>query len=79
MTPHRIAESSYAVTEALEAFGEALDKLASVLSTQAVTAHVASLKADGERIVGAARDEYVGSKDALTAALKQWELLAGVG
>ena len=77
--PKQIAEAADAVNGLVEDVEDrfsdlclAFDTLASVLSTQAVTAGIPSLAADGKRIVAEARLEYLRSADDFERTLKVW-------
>lgn len=79
MKPEQIAETSFAVSNAADDLDEAhtvflvaLEKLANVCTTQAITAGVASLRADGEAIVGEARLEYRQAKEARRRDAVRW-------
>lgn len=79
MTPEQIADAAEAMFTAADALGEthdalltALEKLANVTTTQAVTAGLPSLKAEGEAIVGTARLEYRQAKDARRRDAVRW-------
>lgn len=71
-TTHLLAEAAERLDDAQADFMQAAESLSNVCATQSITGHIASLRAEGKRIVNAARDEYRTAKNARQKAAALW-------